>query len=622
MARTMHSIFVYFLFVKLILVVSCDQLLLPSSSEAVECSSHYYDSDRVGKLAFICSNSSRINDYHHDQNLGYLRCTNKSGNVYKTRIYKIQFENCEMSKLVVKYDIFQQFTQLQELNISYIGLETLEKDMFTKAGYLKKLNASHNNIEDIPALLFLNADNLQEVDFSYNKIKRMDSFALSGAKKLTSVYFSYNHITNLNGLVFGNVFMLENLNLSNNEINEVEPKTFAALKHLTTLDLSFNNVRKLNKSAFDGLDNLKILRLVHLSNSTIEIFPSAFVGLDKLSQLYLSHNHIASINKGVFEGLHNLKNLFLYQTFINELTEFAFSGIDQITELDLSCNQLFITNNQSRTTFLNKETFNNLVNLTKLNLANNPIETLNIGIFAKLQHLSHLNLSNTNLKEVKLGTFSHTRNLQLLDLSWNQLKTFDFAQFLPKYSSLHSLYLNENQLTELEGFTQMLLPSLKLLGISGNKFNCSYLKDFMRKIMLQNITFINDWTTADPHQTNIHGIKCEDEIDSSDIYASTTTSTIIKYEKYDDLKLIQEHFSTSLTEAFSVFSRQNDLHSIQYLLILLCILLSMLILIVLIINRNKILNIRRYRFPYPDGQSRACINSDFEVSTFNQDLPR
>lgn len=440
-----------------------------------------------GKLTLICSNDSQQIDLLN-QNSAYFLCSdhyNDGESVQKQKIRQVNIENCQMSKLSIKYDIFGQYTRLQELNISHIGLETLEKEIFTNATSLKKLNASHNKIQEIPVQLLNNAVLLNEIDFSYNQIKRLHSFFLPDSSQLV------------------------------------------------ILDFSNNQIETIDKDAFD-----------------------------------------------------------------------------------------------------------NMTNLNKLNLTHNPIGFLNIGTFSKLKNLQYLNLSDTNLVEIRLGTFSHTRQLVSLDLSWNQLKTIDFSLFLPKFSYLNTLYLNENHLTDLEGFSNTLLPQLNVFGIARNNFNCSYLKNFLNQKIWEELTFFDDYLVpVNPHEMNIHGINCEEvnenETNSSVIIidastTTTTTITTIKYDAHEDVKIKQENFSNfdtkqltiSLTDAFSLSSQA--LFQIKSVLICMCFVLSMLLIIVLIIifiNRDRILHIPRYRgfSRKGEGQSKTCISNDYEVSTFSHE---
>lgn len=696
--KTVISIFVSFVILQNILKI--DVLCL--SSEFVECFRNRYG-DLEAKLTLQCSIDSQQID-SLSQNHYSLSCTSLQFNGYsvdKSRIKQVNIKNCNMSKLTINYDIFAQYSRLEELNIAYIGLERLEKETFERAVYMKKFNASHNNIQEFPSLLFLTAEKMNEADISYNRIKRIEPYVLTGAKQLKALNMSHNEISNISEIVFEsslgleyinlshnkisviepktfstlkqlktldvshnkvknisehlfeNALQLQFLNLSYNEITVVEPKAFVALKNLTKLDLSFNSIKILYNGFFDGLDKLQWLSLVQLSNDSIEIEASAFIGLDRLTQLYLGHNHIGPLKMGVFEGLHNLQELYIGDSAIDELAKSAFFGLSLLTILDLSSpfnsHNYRNPSNVSRYMVVDKTAFEDLISLEKLNLANIPIGSLSIGTFSKLKNLRFLNLSNTNLTEIQLGTFSHTRNLQTLDLSFNQLKSIDFSLFSPRYPQLELLYLNKNRLTDLEGLTHTLFPSLHFLAIAGNNFNCSYLKQFLNDKTWLELTFENDhYASQDPHVTNIHGVKCDPvdgnrekatvvTFDASTITTTTikATTTAIKYDVHESAesnhdKSNQEKcinfdtklFATGLTEAFSVFSQgQNDLHIMKSLLLVVCFMLFMLFIIVLIINRDKILNIRRYRgfSSKSECQSRACINNDFEVSTFSHD---
>lgn len=166
------------------------------------------------------------------------------------------------------------------------------------------------------------------------------------------------------------------------------------------------------------------------------------------------------------------------------------------------------------------------------------------GIECQYEWFSYTNDWFCRLRRYKTrNIFAHKKSDTILDLSWNLLKTVDFALFLPKYQHLEALYLNENHLNGLQGFTHFLFPSLHHLGITGNYFDCSYLKELMNRIIRMNITLIYDsWMPLNPHEMNIHGVECdpvvENEITSTSfmIDASTTTTTT-KYHIREYLKL-------------------------------------------------------------------------------------
>lgn len=558
---------------------------------------------------------------------------------------------------------------LTELDLSYNKINRFDSNVLADTKQLLTLDLSHNEISNISENAFESSLLLEDIDLSYNRIGVVEPNTFSVLKQLKNLSISHNEIKNISKLLLENTLQLDSIDLSYNEIIMVEASSFAALNQLTSLDLSFNNIKKLTDGVFYGLDNLQFLGLNHLSNETIEIEPLAFLGLNFVTQLDLAQNRIKSFRMGMFEGLHNLSVLDLNKCIVDELDKFAFSGVSLITELDLSRNRTLVSNNQgdesldnsSQITILDKQAFDNLTNLIKLNLANNAIGTLNIGTFSKLEQLKYLNLSNTNLTEIGLGTFSHTKNLQSIDLSWNQLKTIDFSLFLPRYPQLQSLYLNENHLTELEGFTHTLFPSLKILDITGNHFNCSYLKEFLKEKTWLELTFVTGYRSPlNPYERNIHGIKCEEfngnhaKTNKIVIFnASTTTTTIteksttaIVYDAttrtttttaavddfHETAKFNQENstqekcinfdtnqFTTSLTNAFSVFSQEhNDLQVIKTLLLFMSFMFCMLFLIVVIINRDKIFHLLRFSTK-SGSQPRGCITNDIEVTTFSHE---
>lgn len=577
----------------------------------------YKDGDYLAFILYECSeNVHEIN--FTDEHPSYFGCTNWDLSGLSTRVYQINFSNCQMSK--IEYDYIKKYPNLVKFDASFTGLEQLSKETF-KGGYLfQRFNASHNNISIIPLLLFLHAENMETVDFSCNKIERFERFALSGAKKLTFLDVSHNFLDHIEADYFDSALNLEHLNLSHNNISEVAAMTFKALTKLTTLDLSFNNITKLSKNMFDSLTNLQSLHLSNLANQTIEIEPSAFTGLDSLQVLDLSHNHITAIETGMFEGLSNVRTIALNGMNIKRIERLAFAGLDSITELDLSNNPT-VTNSSAETMiFIDREAFDDLTNLTLLNLANNPVGNLSVGTFSKLINLQHLNLSNIQLSEIRLGTFSGLKNLLILDLSKNQLKKFDFIHLLSSKMDLQQLYLSGNHLIELDGYRPYSFHKLSVADISVNRFNCSYLRQFLSESYVgpYPVKFSNQMS-FNPYEDNIHGIRCipNDGVHNNNEFSYITTTsfattlTAPKSSAHEMIELVQQN-------SFDVAMRQmarslNDLHVMKILLFFICVILIVMvfvILILIIINRHGVRINHRYSDFFEQRQS------SFEVSNF------
>lgn len=77
------------------------------------------------------------------------------------------------------------------------------------------------------------------------------------------------------------------------------------------------------------------------------------------------------------------------------------------------------------------------------------------------------------------------------------------------------MYLDGNQLSDMEGFSNSLFPRLNALGITNNRFNCTYLKQFMRMVDWDTIRLPVDRMPLNIHQTNIRGVAC-DSVEKSD----------------------------------------------------------------------------------------------------------
>lgn len=587
------------LFIWLAVIIVLFRNVSSRSEEYVECvpDDVYTDGDYLALIAYKCSEDVHQINFTHEHPT-YFGCSDWDVSAHlSTKVYQIKFDGCQMSQ--IEYDYFKIYPYVVEFHISFAGLDRLSKETFQGATFLRKFDASHNNITVIPALLFFNAERIEEIDFSHNKIKRFEQFAVSGAKQLMRLDVSFNFLQRIQADYFESALNLEYLNLSQNNISVVAPNAFKTLAKLTTLDLSFNNITKLNENMFDGLTNLQSLHLSNLSNHTIVIESFAFAGLESLNLLDLSQSHIASIKMGTFQGLSNVQTLKLIA--VRKIEKFSFAGIDNLKELDLSNDAKMPISSAEASTFIDKEAFDNLTQLLALNLASNPVEHLSVGTFSKLMHLERLNLSHIQLAAIKLGTFSHLKNLQTLDISRNRLRKFDFGHFLPGDMNLQQIYLNGNSLTELEGFQYLLFTNLSLLNIAENRFNCSYLKQFLTNFMAdpRQIEF-SDRSSFNPHVDNIHGIRCISSDTPNNEFSPIVISTVRTMEN-DKLQL-----TASL----------NDLNVIKILLLFVCVLLTVILFIILIqiiVSRNRLLP-KNHEYLGIFEQSQR--QSSMEVSNF------
>lgn len=138
---------------------------------------------------------------------------------------------------------------------------------------------------------------------------------------------------------------------------------------------------------------------------------------------------------------------------------------ESILKLDLS-------NNPINT--LPEGSFRQYANLEEIVIANSGLEIIEDGAFDGLQQMLTLNLSNNNLSEIKSEIFKPNFNLQFLILSnnslakWDEFKVADFMslQYLD-ISYNHFTYLPEDILKALDEH-----PTFTIV-VDGNPWDCS-----------------------------------------------------------------------------------------------------------------------------------------------------
>lgn len=390
----------------------------------------------------------------------------------KQMIDAIRFDGCHLYH--IPYTTFKAYPYLRALDISQLDLDSLQPEHLVGAKRPWELLAGNNALKEIPPFLFANAGSVTKVDISYNKIHQINANSFTGANELTMLDLSGNRIVELNEYAFEGLVNLTHMNLAYNKINEIHPYSFIGLKRLYHLDLSHNAIPILKDRTF--------------------------ANLSKLNQLQLSYNQI------------------------NQIESFAFADAHSLLRLDLSHNNI-----------TDEQIFDNLYNLLHLDLSHNPINELGIGTFAKLIKLEHLDLGHTNLTIIELGTFSYQRGLISLDLSENNLKTLDFGLFLPAFRYMESLYLDGNQLSDMNGFTNSLFPRLNSLGITNNNFNCAYLKRFMRSVDWEQIRLPVDRMPLNIHKTNIRGVTCDANENDETMTGNSARNNVELNEAIDHL---------------------------------------------------------------------------------------
>lgn len=357
---------------------------------------------------------------------------------------------------------------------------------------------------------------------------------------------------------------LHALYASNNSIGELKSDTFAGASWLFELNLSKNKIKKIHKDTFKGLS---ILRLVNLSNNEISsIAPGTFSRNRELYYVGLENNQLVEYN----EYSISLKRIHLDDNLLDKL----FIG-SHIANISASNNQittivapnwseiwrLILSNNS----ISDIENISTLTNLTNLDLSQNNITDLNPLVL--LENLEILNLKNVEFDAENFEIFFNLTNLIEIDLSSNELENFDLNDFFYLQQRLKKLLLNENNLTEINyKDIKTILPSIEVIEIYENNWNCTYLKPMLDYFHVKKIN-----TTSDPNNvrasnsTNLKGIDCTEEEIIEEVWKPTTVSEMFDFlsgkletiiMKMDELERkyltnILENSSSQVTEIYS-----------------------------------------------------------------------
>ncbi|XP_063306770.1 TLR4 interactor with leucine rich repeats [Pelobates fuscus] len=323
---------------------------------------------------------------------------------------------------------------LHHILCSNRGLHAVPKftPPFSPSG-TKTYSLGGNFISDITGLDFQNFPQLQRLDLQYNKIQFIHPKAFEKLSQLEELYLGNNLLPTLAPGALVQLRKLKVLNVNGNRLNNVSRASFSNLVSLIKLRLDNNVIQNLQGSPFSALSNLMYL---HLENNKItNISKNAFSGLGKLRLLSMSGNPQNSLRHSTFLPLRSLSTLIMAGNNLQQLGPGAFHGLQRLSKLILSLNQLSLLHNM---------TFMGLDALQELYLDGNLLKQLPEGLLVPLHNLEILNLSRNALSSLLPGTFGGVSRLRVLDLQHNML-SFLSGQSFTGNPVLYRLLLDGNR---------------------------------------------------------------------------------------------------------------------------------------------------------------------------------
>ena len=301
--------------------------------------------------------------------------------------------------------------------------------------------------------------------FIYILFKKLKSLELAEIKVLHLTPSAFHAVRN----------SLQTLMIDSCSLNEVPSGSLTVLQYLQTLHLVRMDIQKLKNDSFSGLSNLITLDLTNDNISQIQY--NAFKGLTNLRLLDLSHNPLQ-----VITGLHflsNCKYLRLVNVSIRTLPFKAFVN-NSLVHLIINSNtidHLFpdlmhskvtptLPRNISRNCSSIKQGEKRFQFLQFLDMSYSTIELLP-GNLQWFSSLSSLYMRENNMTDIKAGLFSGLCELRYLYLEGNaisHLKVDDFTGL----ANLQNLYLQRNHIRSIDPFTFSTLSHLRALWITSN----------------------------------------------------------------------------------------------------------------------------------------------------------
>uniref|UniRef100_A0A4W5LW18 Leucine rich repeat neuronal 2 n=1 Tax=Hucho hucho TaxID=62062 RepID=A0A4W5LW18_9TELE len=214
------------------------------------------------------------------------------------------------------------------------------------------------------------------------------------------------------------------LRLQSNLLSALETPLLHTLPNLTELDLSQNRF-----SSFSGLGFL--LRL-HLNNNhltsiePLEVLPDrGFQDLGSLRSLVLGGMGLKGLTERALEGLDSLESLSFYDNLLTTVPTQALRRLPGLKFLDLNKNPLSVLglNNMEELVVIERAAMENLPELTKLEITNNPrLSYIHPRAFLRLGRLESLMLNSNALSALHQHTVLSLPSLREVSLYSNPLR--------------------------------------------------------------------------------------------------------------------------------------------------------------------------------------------------------
>ncbi|KAF5303635.1 hypothetical protein FQA39_LY09882, partial [Lamprigera yunnana] len=156
---------------------------------------------------------------------------------------KLDLSNNKLT--VVKYNIFEYTTSLQEVNLSGNDLSGVEALVgLDSLNLVIDLDLSNCNIEQLPPSVFSRLTKLQRLNLNFNVIKTLTT-VFNGAEHLLTLHMAHNRLHSIPGHLFDNNLKLEEVDWSYNQLKTLPDELFRKTEYFKYMNLSHNMITDL-----------------------------------------------------------------------------------------------------------------------------------------------------------------------------------------------------------------------------------------------------------------------------------------------------------------------------------------------------------------------------------------